>query len=69
MHELLKINSEGTTIVMVTHDAKVAAKCERIVYIVDGNIKGEFKQEKMTSEDQIRDRVRAVNNWLMELGW
>ena len=33
------------------------------------NIKGEFKQEKMTSEDQIRDRVRAVNNWLMELGW
>ena len=69
MHELLKINSEGTTIVMVTHDAKVAAKCQRIVYIVDGNIKGEFKQEKMTSEDQIRDRVRAVNNWLMELGW
>ena len=69
MHELLKINSEGTTIVMVTHDEKVAAKCERIVYIVDGNIKGEFKQEKMTSEDQIRDRVRAVNNWLMELGW
>lgn len=69
MKELLKINKEGTTIMMVTHDAKVAAKCERIIYIVDGNIKGEFKQDKMTSVEQIRDRERAVNNWLMELGW
>lgn len=69
MEELLKINKEGTTIMMVTHDSKVAAKCERIIYIVDGNIKGEYRQEKMTSEDQMRDRTRAVNNWLMELGW
>ena len=35
------MNKEGTTIIMVTHDAKVAAKCSRILYIVDGNIKGE----------------------------
>lgn len=69
MEELLKINREGTTIMMVTHDAKVAAKCERIIYLVDGNIKGEFKQGKMTSAEQMRDRERAVNNWLMELGW
>ena len=51
------------------HDAKVAAKCEKIIYIVDGNIKGEFNQGKMTSAEQMRDRERAVNNWLMELGW
>lgn len=29
MDELVKLNGEGTTIVMVTHDAKVAAKCGR----------------------------------------
>ena len=30
MDELVKLNGEGTTIVMVTHDAKVAAKCGRV---------------------------------------
>lgn len=69
LQELLKINDEGATIMMVTHDAKVAAKCQRVLYIVDGNIKGEFTLGKMTSPDQVRDRERAVNNWLMELGW
>lgn len=31
MDELVKLNNEGTTIVMVTHDAKVAAKCGRVL--------------------------------------
>ena len=39
MEELLKLNDEGTTIMLVTHDVKVAAKCTRALYIVDGNIK------------------------------
>ena len=33
MDELVKLNREGTTIVMVTHDAKVAARCSRILYL------------------------------------
>ena len=36
MEELCKLNAEGTTIMCVTHDAKVAAKCSRVLYIVDG---------------------------------
>lgn len=43
MQELNKLNEEGTTIMLVTHDMKVAAKCTRILYIVDGNIKGELE--------------------------
>ena len=68
MDELVKLNSEGTTIMMVTHDAKVAAKCSRVLYIVDGNIKGEYISPK---EDNLqeKDRERLLNNWLMELGW
>ncbi len=31
---------------MVTHDAKVAAKCGRVLFIVDGNIKGVYQFEK-----------------------
>lgn len=69
MQQLLKINAEGTTIMMVTHDAKVAAKCQKVLYIVDGNIKGEISLGKIESEDEIRDRERKVNNWLMDLGW
>lgn len=41
MEELAKLNRDGTTIMLVTHDVKVAAKCSRVLYIVDGNIKGE----------------------------
>jgi len=66
MAELTRINGEGTTIMMVTHDAKVAAKCSRVLYIVDGNIKGEFYNEKDKEE---KERERALNNWLMDLGW
>lgn len=68
MEELVKLNREGTTIMMVTHDAKVAAKCSRVLYIVDGNIKGEFISPK-DFEVKEKDRERLLNNWLMELGW
>ncbi len=69
MEELLRINASGTTIMMVTHDVKVAARCQRVIYLVDGNIKGDYELGRMTSGDQLRDRERAVNNWLMEMGW
>ena len=65
MDELCKLNSEGTTIMLVTHDAKVAAKCGRVLYIVDGNIKGEYNN----IESVFRRRERALNNWLLEMGW
>ncbi len=68
MEELVKLNKEGTTIMMVTHDAKVAAKCSRVLYIVDGNIKGEYVSPK-DPDVQEKDRERMLNNWLMELGW
>ena len=66
MEEITAINSEGTTVLLVTHDAKVAAKCSRVLYIVDGNIKGEYNNNR---EASIRDRERALNNWLLEMGW
>ena len=69
MDELIKLNKEGTTIMMVTHDSKVAAKCSRVLYIVDGNIRGEFKTKEVKSEKDEMDRERELNNWLMELGW
>jgi putative ABC transport system ATP-binding protein len=69
MKELNRINEEGTTIMLVTHDMKVAAKSDRIMYIEDGSIKGEFSLGKFTHENSIKERERKVNNWLMEMGW
>ncbi|MCI6191038.1 MAG: ABC transporter ATP-binding protein [Clostridium sp.] len=64
-----KINEEGTSIMLVTHDLKVAAKCERILYIEDGNIKNEIQLGKFSQDINIRERERKLSNWLMELGW
>ncbi len=69
MDELTKLNSDGTTIMLVTHDVKVAARCTKVLYIVDGNIKGEYNLDRYTSTSQMRERERALNNWLMEMGW
>ena len=60
MEELGKINADDTTIMLVTHDAKVAAKCSRVLYIVDGNIQGEYNNTELEE----RKRERALNNWL-----
>ena len=68
MKELNKLNEEGTTIMMVTHDAKVASRCERVFYIEDGNIREEKNLGKYT-DDTARERERELNNWLMGLGW
>lgn len=69
MEELRKLNEEGTTIMMVTHDVKVAARCTRVLYIVDGNIKGEYNLDRLTDNVMLRERERMLNNWLMEMGW
>ncbi|MDE6763983.1 MAG: ABC transporter ATP-binding protein [Oscillospiraceae bacterium] len=69
MEELAKLNNEGTTVMLVTHDVKVAAKCTRVLYIVDGNIKGEYNLDRYENASQMRDRERSLNNWLLELGW
>ena len=67
--ELIRLNSEGTTILLVTHDSHVAAKCDRVLYIVDGCIKDEITLGKYPGPSALRDRERTLNNWLMDLGW
>ena len=70
MNELIKLNNEGTTLMCVTHDPKVAAKCSRVIYLVDGGIVGEKEMGHYDGTAQsLRDRKRELNNWLMEQGW
>lgn len=39
MELLKKFNDEGKTIIIITHDSKVAKKCNKVLYIEDGEIK------------------------------
>ena len=43
---LKKLNREGNTIVMITHDSSIALEAERVVRIIDGriNFDGDVKE-------------------------
>jgi putative ABC transport system ATP-binding protein len=64
MDILGELNAEGTTIMLVTHDAKVAARTARVLYLVDGRIVGDRSQGRYagTGLDQ---RHAALTEWLL----
>lgn len=69
MEELANINKDGTSILLVTHDMKVASKCERVLYIEDGDIKEEIRLGKWQTNCDGLSRERKLNEWLLKLGW
>lgn len=69
MDELIKINADGTTVLLITHDVKVASRCSRVMYIDDGCIAGEYNLGAYSAKESLRERERTLNNWLMEMGW
>lgn len=62
-----EINEEGTTILLVTHDAKVAARTERILFMRDGKIVSEQKLSKYEETD-MDARIEKVTKKMIELG-
>ena len=66
--ELLKLNREGMSILIVIHDSKVASTCDRIMYLLDGRIRGELKLGKPGNSME-KQREERVNRWLMDMGW
>lgn len=68
MEVFLSINRSGASILMVTHDSRIASMCERIIYILDGQIKGEMKLGKFIHDEE-RDRELKTLRWLESMGW
>lgn len=66
MEEFTRLNQEGATILIVTHDSKIAARCGRILYLLDGSIKGELSLVGMPKG---KEREGRVNQWLAGMGW
>ncbi|KGA97658.1 macrolide ABC transporter ATP-binding protein [Alkalihalobacillus alcalophilus ATCC 27647 = CGMCC 1.3604] len=48
-----ELNEEGVTIIMITHDKEVAEKADRIVYIRDGELLGQ-EREEVEGKDGVR---------------
>lgn len=62
------LNSEGQTIVMVTHDIKSALRGTVIHYISDGVIKGTLKLGNFSDKD-LDKRQKKLQAFLNEMGW
>lgn len=70
MDILADINQSGTTILLVTHDVKVASKTERVLFMLDGEVAGEYrlgKYEKGNSDD--KGREEELSQWLLKMGF
>ncbi|MBQ4311270.1 MAG: ABC transporter ATP-binding protein [Oscillospiraceae bacterium] len=69
MNELVKANRDNTSVLMVTHSEKVAACSERVIYLIDGDIRGELSLGKMESSEELAVRERKLKNWLDGMDW
>lgn len=69
MNKLNELNREGATILLVTHDIKVAARTDKIIFIVDGNIQGELKLGKYDPATDQKEKEKSISAWLVNMGW
>lgn len=63
MDILTKINRDGTTVMLVTHDSSVAARADWVIYLEDGQIKDILSLGKFTPESRAA-RERQIRYWL-----
>ncbi len=65
---LAEIHRSGTTILLVTHDVKVAAKTERVLFIFDGKITGEYRPGVYNAtHDDLKAREEGLSAWLSQM--
>ena len=50
LHLLDRLNLEGRTIILVTHESDVGKRAKRIIWLKDGNIESEVVNEKTKKE-------------------
>ncbi|WP_341347368.1 ABC transporter ATP-binding protein [Paenibacillus sp. FSL H3-0469] len=67
MDLLSGINEEGTAIMLVTHDATVAARTQRIMFMCDGRIVDELRLPKY-SGGTLEPRMNLITAKMREIG-
>jgi len=73
MDVINRLHLFGQSVVMVTHDLKIAARGERIIYLKDGYITGEHRLPPFTSLSgetvDITQRLDSLQRFLDKMGW
>lgn len=65
---LTKLNQQGQSVLMVTHDLHAALRANRLLYLEDGKIIGELSLSSYSAGDE-QSRETQVNAWLTSLKW
>ncbi len=65
---LTKLNTDGQSILMVTHDVRAALRGNRILYLEDGQILDELNFDPY-NENDAKEREARLNSWLSSLRW
>ena len=72
MRILLELHAAGHTVILVTHDPKVAANAERIIEVSDGEILSDRSNERDTthllSEEPVAPKATASRRLVASLG-
>lgn len=68
MEMLADINQSGTTILLVTHDVKVAARTERVLFMLDGTLVAEYDLGKYCKGNNLKEREEKLTSWLLGMG-
>src|SRR6056297_3333197 len=64
------INTDGKTVIIVTHDVKVAARADRVIFLMDGNIHDKLTLGKYDGdEEKTNTREKELYEWLEEKGF
>ncbi len=62
------LHKDGQSIVMVTHDIKTALRGNRVIYLRDGSVVGEYKMP-LYGTDDVTSRRDSLQAFLNEMGW
>ncbi len=65
---LSKLNENGQSILMVTHDTHAALRGNRLIYVEDGKIIGEKRLSNYDGTD-LKQREDEINKWLSDMKW
>lgn len=64
------INKKGTSIMLVTHDAKVAARADRVVFLTDGRVEAECRLGKYSGlSEELPKREELMMEFLRKRGF
>lgn len=70
LESFAKLNAEGQTIVLVTHELNAACYGNRVIFMRDGKLHGELNMKEESKEiSSFEQRRMKLVSWLDERGW